>query len=99
MYLTKPNVWELGSRPRILVVPTDQDDMFFEPSEMRLSVKAPSGTITTVSGAELTIASGYYFYYYKPETRGWYEYESWVKDSAGREITKSNGFEIIDRVY
>lgn len=97
--MTKPNVWELGSTPDIIIVPNDQNGEFFEPSEMRLSIKAPSGVITTISGAELILASGYYYYEYQPETRGWYEYESWVKDAAGRQITKSNGFEIIDNVY
>lgn len=81
------------------ITPLDQDGVFFVPSEMRLSVKAPSGIITTVSGGDVTLASGYYFYEYKPLTTGWYEYEAWVKDSGGRERAETNGFEVTDRVY
>lgn len=97
--MVKPNVYILGGKPELVVAPTDQDGVFFVPSEMRLSIKAPSGTITTVSGGELTLASGYYVYDYKPATIGWYEYEGWVKDSGGREIAQTNGFEVTDRVY
>lgn len=98
--MTKPNVYVLGGTPELDVTPVDQNGDFFVPSQMRLSIKAPSGTITTVSGAELILASGgYYYYEYKPLTIGWYEYEAWVKDSANREIAQTNGFEVTDRVY
>jgi len=98
--MVKPNVYVLGGRPELLLTPTDQNGEFFTPSEMRLSVKEPTGSIYTVSGGDLTaVVSGYYFYQYHPETIGWYEYEGWAKDSAGREIAQTNGFEVIDRVY
>jgi hypothetical protein len=97
--MTKPSVYILGGKPELSLTPTDQNGDFFTPSEMRLSVKAPSGTILTVSGADLLIASGYYFYEYKPDAIGWYEYEAWVKDAGGREIAQTNGFEVTDRVY
>lgn len=89
----------LGGKPELDITPLDQNGNFFTPSEMRLSIKPPSGTILTVSGADLILASGYFYYEYKPETIGWYEYEGWVKDSAGREIAQTNGFEVTDRVY
>lgn len=97
--MVKPSVYILGGKPEIYLTPEDQDGNFFTPSQSRLSVKEPSGNIFTVSGADLTLASGYYFYDYKPATIGWYEYEIWVEDSAGREIVETNGFEVTDRVY
>ena len=93
------NKYVLGSKPEIDITPKDQNGIFFVPSLMRLSIKEPTGTIVTVSGAELTLASGYFLYLYQPATVGWYEYESWVADSTGREISKTKGFEVIDRVY
>lgn len=95
----KPNRYVLGGVPEIDVTPSDQDGVFFVPSQMRLSIKAPTGEIVTVSGAELISASGYFYYLYHPETTGWYEYESWVADSSGRAKAETNGFEVIDRVY
>lgn len=96
----KPNVWYLGSKPEIDLIPVDANGNFFIPAEARLSIKAPDGTIFTVSGASLSVASGYlYFDNYRPTVAGWYEYEGWVKDSSGREIAQSNGYEVIDRVY
>lgn len=97
--MAKPHVYVLGSKPQLELNPTDQNGVFFTPSEMRLTVKEPDGDIFTVSGAEMTLASGYYFYEYKPLTRGWFEYEGWCTDSAGREIAATNGFEVVDRVY
>jgi hypothetical protein len=97
--MTKPSVYILGGTPELSLIPTDQNGEFFTPTEMRLSIKEPSGEIFTVSGTDLAIASGYYYYDYKPDTIGWFEYEAWVKDSTGREIAQTNGFEIIDRVY
>lgn len=97
--MTKPNVYVLGGKPEILLVPKDLNDTFFEYSEARLSIKEPTGTIITVSGSDLTLASGYYYYSYRPPVIGWYEYEAWVKDGAGREDTATNGFEVTDRVY
>ncbi len=97
--MVKPNVYILGGNQELYIIPADQNGEFFAPSESRISVKEPSGDIFTVSGVDLTLASGYYFYEYKPATIGWYEYEGWVKDSAGREIVQTNGFEVTDRVY
>lgn len=97
--LTRPNVWVLGGAPELDITPTDQNGEFFTPSEMRLSIKAPDGVIFTVSGDDLTLASGYFAYQYKPETIGWYEYEAWVKDAGGRERAETKGFEVTDRVY
>lgn len=97
--MVKPNEYNLGSRPELDLTPLDQDGNFFTPSEMRLSIKNPSGTILTVSGEDMILGSGYYYYQYYPETVGWYEYEGWVRDSAGREIADSKGFEVTDRVY
>lgn len=99
--MAKPNVYVLGGITEIDATPTDQDGVFFVPSESRLSIKEPSGTIITVSGGGLSMSptSGYLYYLYRPTTIGWYEYEQWVKDSTGREIVKTNGFDVIDRVY
>ncbi len=97
--MAKPNRYVLGTTPELDVTPKDQDGIFFVPSLARLSIKSPTGDITTVSGGELTLASGYYFYIYRPDTTGWYEYEGWVRDSDGREKAETKGFEIYDRVY
>lgn len=94
-----PHVYVLGGKPEISLTPEDQNGEFFIPTLMRLSIKEPDGDIITVSGDDLILASGFYYYRYNPETIGWYEYEAWVRDSAGREIASTNGFEVIDRVY
>jgi hypothetical protein len=95
-----PNVYVLGGTPEITVKFYNSDDELFDPTDVRLSVKAPGGTITTVSGGDLTIvASGIYTYLFKPETIGWYEYESWGRDSSSREIADTSGFEVTDRLY
>lgn len=95
----KPNVYVLGGTPEIDVTPIDQDGLFFAPISMRLSIKQPDGAIITYSGSDLTTASGYYYVLYRPPTIGWYEYEGWVRDGAGREDTATNGFDVIDNVY
>lgn len=97
--MARANRYVLGGKPEISITPKDQDGVFFIPLLIRLSIKEPDGDIITVSGADLTLASGYYFYRYHPETVGWYEYESWVRDPEGREITETKGFEVYDRVY
>jgi hypothetical protein len=96
--MVKPNEYILGGTPEIDITPKDQDDIFFVPTEARLSIKEPTGTITTVSGGDLVLASGYLYYLYHPLEIGWYEYESWVKDNSGREVVKTNGFEVTDRL-
>lgn len=97
--MVNPNVYVLGGKPDLSLTPTDQNGDFFTPTAMRLSIKEPDGDFITFSGEDLVLASGYYFYRYHPETIGWYEYEGWVRDSEGREITETKGFEIIDRAY
>lgn len=97
--MAKPNEYVLGTVVKLKLYPTDLNNDFFVPNESRLSVKQPDGQIITISGAGLTTASGYLFYKYKPPTIGWFEYESWVKDSAQNEDAQTHGFEVIDRVY
>lgn len=96
--MTKPNSYVLGSKPELDITPTDLDGVFFVPNESRLSVKQPDGTIVTFSGGDMVVASGYLYVLYQPQTVGWYEYEAWVKDGAGREAAQTNGFDVIDRV-
>lgn len=93
------NRYVLGGNEEIYFTPTDQDGIFFVPSEMRLSIEDPQGVIFTVSGAGLTTASGYMSYIYKPELKGWYQYEVWIKDLTGREKVETHGFEIYDKVF
>lgn len=97
--MAKINRYVLGSRPRLKITPVDQDGVFFVPSEIRLSVKEPTGSITTYSGGDLTTASGYLYALYKPLTTGYYEYEGWVKDSGGLEDASTKGFEVYDNVH
>lgn len=97
--MTAPNRYVLGGTPEIDVTTTDQNGITFVPVAMRLSIKQPDGVIITLSGGDLTIASGYMYYLYRPLTIGWYEYESWVRDGTGREDTATNGFDVYDRVY
>lgn len=113
----KPNEYVLGGNQEIDLASKGQDGIFFVPSESRLSIKRPSGVIITLSGGDLTQASGYlplpdedgipqstyvdpyFFYLYKPDSNGWHEYETWVKDATGREDTSTNGFDVYDHVY
>ena len=92
------NKYILGGRPELTVTTTDLKGVTFVPSLIRLSVEAPDGSITTVSGADMTVASGYMSYLYHPLTLGWYATETWVKDGTGREDTAGSGFEVIDSV-
>lgn len=96
--MTNLNVYELGGVVEIDITPTDQDDEFFEPTESRLTIQDPTGELTTVSGEDLVTASGYFYYLYRPPVRGYYVYETWVKDGTGREIVTAHGFEILDTV-
>lgn len=101
--MAKPNVYVLGSKPRLKAFPTDENGDFFTPSISRISVKSPDGEIYTVSGAgtdeTLIVGSGYLYFKYEPETIGWYEYEGAVEDSEGNKIVATHGFEVIDRLY
>lgn len=97
--MVRPNVYVLGGITEIDLTPTDLAGDFFIPSESRLSIKEPDGDIITVSGGDFITASGYLYYLYRPPTVGWFQYESWVKDSTGRETAQTNGFEVIDKVY
>lgn len=97
--MVRPNVYVLGGKPELIVTTTDLNGIAFVPSLLRLSIKQPDNTIITYSGGDLTVASGYMFIDFRPPTIGWYEYETWVRDSGGREDTATNGFEVIDRVY
>jgi len=93
-----PNSYILGGKPEIYVITKDQDGIIFVPSEIRLSIKEPTGAIITVSGADMTVASGYMYYLYRPPVAGWYATETWVKDGSGREDTAGGGFEVTDAV-
>lgn len=106
----KPSVYVLGGKPEIDMTVYDINGDPFIPVYARLSIKAPGGTITTVSGGagvptgEMSTGSGYLYYLYRPLTIGWYEYEQWGADgnwpnANAREGTDTSGFEIIDKVY
>lgn len=95
----RPNVYVLGGAPELRLQFFDLNNLPMTPSESRLSIKAPSGVITTVSGDNLIVGSGYLSYIYRPLVVGWYEYEGWGKDGTGREVAQTNGFDVIDRVY
>lgn len=97
---TTESRYVLGTKPKIRTYPRDTQGIIFVPSEMRVSVKAPTGDITTYSGGDMTyVVSGYLFVIYSPETVGWYQYEVWVKDGNGLEDAYTRGFEIYDLVY
>lgn len=97
----KPNRYVLGTTPRLKITPTDQDGIFFVPTQSRLSVKHPDGTIFTYSGADFTVVTSGYMYkiFNEADTVGWYEYEAWVRDGNGLEDAATKGFEIYDNVY
>jgi hypothetical protein len=95
-----PSKYTLGGTIEIDLTTYDTNNIVFIPSESRLSVKDPVGAILTVSGDAFTATSGsMQFYIYRPPYTGWYEYEIWVKDNSGREVVKSRGFDVVDRVY
>jgi len=95
-----PNVYVLGGTPELKLEFENTSGVNFTPVDVRLSVKAPDGVITTVSGADMTITtSGIYTYLYHPSGVGWYEYEGWGKDSSDHQIAETSGFEVVDRLY
>jgi hypothetical protein len=97
--MVNTNVYILGGSPELKLEFYDQNGDAMVPSEVRLSIKDPTGEIITYSGAELTPVSGYLYYIYHPTVIGWHEYEGWGKDGTGREIAQTNGFEVVDRLY
>lgn len=103
MVKAKYNTYILGGTVELDLTVYDTDNHPFIPNEARVSVKDPTGIITTysggISGGDLVQASGFLYNLYRPFVIGWYEYESWAKDGTGRETTATNGFEVTDRVY
>lgn len=97
--MAKPHRYVLGTTPEITLTPLDDDGVFFTPVLVRLSIKEPSGTIITYSGADLSTGSGYLYTIYNPPLVGGYEYEGWVRDGAGREKATTATFEVYDRLY
>lgn len=99
--MVKPNVYVRGGRPEIVITTTDTDGNPFIPLEARLSVEEPDGTVITYSGGDMFMgtASGYLYVDYRPPTRGWYQYDTWVKDGYGREDTDRNGFEVVEGIF
>lgn len=97
--MTKPHRYVLGTTPEIDLNFDDTNDQPFTPTEVRLSIKEPTGIIITYSGADLTQGSGYLYTIYRPPIVGYYEYEGWGKDGSGKEIASTAGFEIYDRLY
>lgn len=99
--MTRPNEYVLGGTVQVRAKFTDDAGIGVTPIEMRISVKDPTGTITTVSGGDLlpsTSISGMFYFNYRP-LLGWTEYESWGKDGNGNEVAQTNGFEVVDRLY
>jgi hypothetical protein len=100
MAIDIPSKYTLGGTVELRLTAYDVDNIVFTPTESRLSVKEPTGSIVTVSGDTILTASGGYLYHiYRPSIVGWHEFEGWVKDNSGREIVKSKGFDIVDRLY
>lgn len=97
--MAAPNVYVLGSKPRLKLTFLTDEGVPFDPTESRLSVKQPDGDIITYSGGDMLQASGYLYVTYRPPAIGWYEYEGWGKDGLDQEVAKTKGFEVIDRVY
>jgi hypothetical protein len=93
-----PNVYELGGTPELRLNFYDIAGNEFIPIESRLSVEEPGGTVFTVSGADMTTASGYLYYLYRPLVIGWYEYKGWGMDGTGREVATANGFEVVEHL-
>lgn len=97
--MTKPHRYVLGSTPEIDLTFTDENGDTFTPTYVRLSIKEPTGTIITYSGADLTAGSGYLYTLYRPPVVGYYQYEGWGEDGIGREIASTAAFEVYDKVY
>ena len=102
--MTKPSVYTLGGKVQIDLITLDTNGIGFMPSLARLSIQDPEGAVVTFSGGvgvvggELSTASGYLYYLYRPLTIGWYQYEEWSADATGREGTFTNGFDVGDIV-
>ncbi len=69
--LVKPNVYILGGKPEIDIITKDNNGVVFIPTEARLSIKDPTGVITTISGGDWVTASGYQYYLCQPTVIGW----------------------------
>lgn len=101
------NKYNLGGTVEIDLTTFDVNNASFIPSETRLSIKEPIGTLITVSGGnsdllttiDTTGSGNMQYYIYRPPYTGWYAYEVWAKDNSGREIVKYKGFEIEDVVF
>lgn len=97
--MSKPNVYEFGSYPEILLAFTDTEGIPFVPPIVSLSIREPDGVLITVSGSDMTVLSGSIMsYIYQPRLIGWHEYYGLGNDNAGREIVRTNGFEVITQV-
>lgn len=95
-----PAKYDLGGTVELDLTAYDTSNIAFIPTESRVSIKEPIGTVITISGGALTTASGnMQFYIYRPPYTGWYQYEIWVRDNSGREVVKDRGFEVVDTVY
>jgi hypothetical protein len=94
----RPNQYVLGARPRITLATVDQDGATVMPTEARLSILRPDQVVVTVSGAQMTNMTTYLAYDYTPTTSGFYQYESWCKDTNGREAAAQHAFMVTNRV-
>lgn len=104
MAYTKPlkeveNRYVLGSTPRLKLTTIDTNGITFVPTEARLDVKSPDGTIYTYSGGNMTSASGFLYVIFNPVLTGWYQYEGWVKDGNNLQDADTRGFEVYDLVH
>ncbi len=97
--MAKPNRYVLGSKPEIDLTFYNESNQKFTPTQSRLSIKQPDGTIVTYSGGDMSAGSGYLYVLYRPPVIGYYEYEGWGSDGAGREIASTASFEVYDKLY
>ena len=93
-----PPIYSLGATPEIDIYAYGRDTQAVALAEITVSIQDPLGGVIVVSGQEIQTASGYYYYIYRPEVRGWYGYVIWVKGLTGLEATSDPylGFEVVD---
>lgn len=94
----RPHIYTLGTSPRLVLETVDIDGLPITPTEARISIEKPDGTVFTVSGGLMTQVGDNLTYEYSPLTEGWYMYEGWIKSADGREASQTKGFYVTDSV-
>jgi hypothetical protein len=93
-----PPIYDKSSSVELRLHATDSEGNVITPADARISILLPDGTTTVVEYEDLTPEDTDLIYDFIPDQTGWFEYEGWIKDDAGRESTQTKGFTVTDYV-